>query len=394
MMKLIRTVATRRGRLRTDQHGMILVVTLLVVTMLGMLGSAFLTTSGTEHQIAKNDQELIQALYVAEGGLQAALNSLNLGLAPSTTGTIGPGQFAATVTNAPPPKGQKQLEVTGYVPTQGAPRVVKKLGVQVCCTSSFFKRALFNVSGDLTTSGNIIDSYDSALGAYGGSNASSNADVGGNNNMWLGSGTQIKGNATAHLTIDHPSYVTGTATSGAPTQPFTDVACPAGPYTPSVPSGHGIKYDPTKGSLQVSGTGVVLTLAAPGSYYFHDVSISGGGTLAIAAGGHVDIYISKDFTMSGGSVANNSQLPANLSIFGCGATSSGWTISGGSKAFFGLYAPHNSMDVSGSSPVYGSLVSTAITFTGSASLHYDQALARMVNSKLSITTGSWAEHAL
>ncbi len=97
MSRLSANTKQQRINRHTDQRGMILVVALMVTLILALLGTAFLTTSGTEHQIAKNDQEIVQALYVAEGGLQTALNQMNLTLVPSTPGTIGPGQYTVTV---------------------------------------------------------------------------------------------------------------------------------------------------------------------------------------------------------------------------------------------------------------------------------------------------------
>ncbi len=398
MMKLIRTVATRRGRLRTDQHGMILVVTLLVVTMLGMLGSAFLTTSGTEHQIAKNDQELIQALYVAEGGLQAALNSLNLGLAPSTTGTIGPGQFTVTVTDTPPPTGQKRLVAIGYVPSQASPRAVKQIAMLIMQASPF-DRAVFAKDQITISSSGGTDSYDSAIGPYGGSNVGSNGDIGTNGNITLTGSSLVHGDAatTPGHNLPDQSHVTGSVSNTAAPWNPPDVVCPAGGYTPSVPAGSGISYDPSTGDLTVSGNGKNLTLSSPGTYYFHTLKLQGGATLTISSGGDVNIYISADLNASGGSVLNLSQSPTSLTIWGCGTDTNSWTFSGGGTVTsLGIYAPNHPFTLSGGQDMYGSLVVSSFTDSGGSKLHYDQALARGggFSGKFSITSGSWTELSL
>ncbi len=397
MIKLIGIIATRRGRMRRDQHGMILVVTLLLVTLLGMLGSAFLTTSGTEHQIAKNDQELIQALYVAEGGVQTTLNSLNLGLTPSTKGTIGPGDFTVTVTDAPPPLGQQWLVATGYVPSQALPRAVKRIALLVASSSPFNKGPIIgDTSVEISASGST-DSYNSSIGPYGGSNIGSNGNVLSNGDITLTGSSRVHGDATAGGAQPDQSHVEGAALGGQPPFSLSGVTCPSGGYTPSVPSGSGISYDPSTGDLTVSGNKNNLTLSSPGTYYFHTLKVQGGATLTISSGGHVNIYISAELNASGGSLFNQSLSPTTLTIWGCGTDTSSWTFSGGdTRTALGIYAPKHPFTLSGGQEMYGALVVKSFTSSGGSIIHYDEALARMLpqNAKSAIVPGSWRELAL
>ncbi len=398
---------TGRGRLGTDQRGMVLVVTLMVVLILAVLGAAFLTTSGTEHQIAKNDQEIVQALYVAEGGLQTALNQKNLGLAVSTPGTIGTpiiGEYTVTVTNVPPPTGQQKIVATGYIPTQAAPRAVKRIALLVCCTSPF-QDALFGLNS-VTVSASITSSYDCANGAYGATytdsngdvrtNIGSNGDVGSNGNITLSGSTVVNGDAstTAGHTVSGSSHVTETVTTNAAPVTMPDIACPAGGYTPSVPPlGSHSSY--VAGDLRIKG-GDSLTLTSPATYYFHDLEIS-PGTLTIATGGHVDIYIAGQLKFQGGSFVNSSGLPSNLSIWGCGTDTSAWTFSsGGTDAFLGLYAPNHSLTLSGGGDYYGSFIAEGtITESGGTNVRYDECLGRQpIGGKFVPGLGSWTELAL
>ncbi len=400
---------TKKPRINrhTDQRGIILVVALMVTLILALLGTAFLTTSGTEHQIAKNDQEIVQALYVAEGGLQTALNQMNLTLVPSTPGTIGPGQYTVTVTDASTPTRQKRIVATGHVPTVAAPRAVKRITVLVCDATLFaaanlcsspFQDALFGLNG-VTVSASTTDSYDCANGAYGGSNIGSNGDVGSNGTIDLKGATQIHGDAVAGVTVLNPALVIppGTVTNGAPLAAMPDVPCPAAGYTPSVPPGTGVTYpDNCAGCLTVSGGSGSLTLSAPGTYYFNNVKIQGGARLAIASGGHVDIYIGGKLDASGGSLVNGSSLPTNLTIWGCGTNTSAWTFSSGNgNAYLGLYAPNHSLTLSGGGSMYGSFIAEGtITESGGTHVHYDECLGRQASGKFVPTLGSWTELAL
>ncbi len=397
MSRLNADTTKQRRIFHPDQRGMILIVTVMIVLILALLGSAILTISGTEHQIAKNDQEIVQALYVAEGGLQTAINQLNQGLLvpPATvTDSIGTiGEFTATVTNAPPPTGQQRIEATGYVPSQAAPRAVKQIAV-VFQRPPKFDRPLFGGTG-VTISDGTLDSYDSAIGPYGGTNIASNGDVGSNGNITVkGTTAVVHGDATAGgvVSLQNGGTVTGTITNNAtPPTAIPDVACPSGGYTKSVFPG----YNSATGDLTVSGT---LTLPAPGTYYFHTVKVQGGASLAVASGGHVDIYIGGQLTVSGGSMVNNSNLATNLTIWGCGTDTTNWTFSsGGTQAYLAIYAPNHNFTLSGGGSVYGSIfVEGALSDTGGSQIHYDEALGRVdgPSGRISLGRGSWTELAL
>ncbi len=376
---------------------MILVVTLMVVLILALLGSAILTTSGTEQQIAKNDQEIVQALYVAEGGLQTVLNQKNRTIVPSTSGTIGPGEYTVEVKNASPPAGQQRIEAVGYVPSQASPRAVKKIAMLVCCASPF-QDALFGLNG-VTVSGSTTSSYDCANGAYGGSNVGSNGDVTSNGNITLSGSTVVNGDATttAGHTVSGSSRVTGTVTTDAAPAVLPDITCPAGGFTPSVPPGIGdVTYNPVTGDLKIQGGGS-LTLSSPATYYFHNLTIS-PGTLTILTGGHVDIYIGGQLKFQGGSFVNSSGLPSNLTIWGCGTDTSAWTFSSGNTdAYLGLYAPNHSLTLSGGGNYYGSFIAEGtITESGGTDVRYDECLGRgtMDGGKFVPGLGSWTELAL
>lgn len=55
---------------RTDQTGMVAVITLLVMVVLTILGLSFLGSSLTESQIGSNESDLRKAFFAAEAGIQ------------------------------------------------------------------------------------------------------------------------------------------------------------------------------------------------------------------------------------------------------------------------------------------------------------------------------------
>ena len=70
-----------------EQRGVVLVVALLVLTVLSVLGLAFLTTARTEDTIASNYRNHTAAFYAAEAGVESGVSTLKATLAanPNTT---------------------------------------------------------------------------------------------------------------------------------------------------------------------------------------------------------------------------------------------------------------------------------------------------------------------
>jgi hypothetical protein len=128
----------------------------------------------------------------------------------------------------------------------------------------------------------------------------------------------------------------------------------------------------------VSGGSANATLPIPPTaYYFSSVKLQGGATLTLAptSGQHVDIYVSGLMDTSGGGIMNTSSRPTALSLFACGPGTTDWKLSGGSGAYFAVYAPTRDITISGGSDVYGSVVGKTVTDSGGSAIHYDHALA-------------------
>jgi hypothetical protein len=227
-------------------------------------------------------------------------------------------------------------------------------------------------------------------------NVGSKGSIGTNGNISLSGSVSIGGNASAQGTITAGAgMVVGTSTSGAAHVNLPDVACPSGGFTPSVPSGAGITYNAATGALSVSGgKNITLPYPAGGAYHFSSVTLSGGSTLTLSAGAqHVDFFIDKTLTVSGGGLVNTSALPTTMTIWGCGADTTAWAISGGSGAYFALYAPNHKVTISGAGDVYGAIVADMDVESGGSHVHYDAALAQQTTAggKYAVVPGTWRE---
>ena len=62
---------------RLKEEGIALVITLLVMTLLLIMGAAFLSISSTETLISINERKRLQAFHLAEAGAEWAIAKLN-----------------------------------------------------------------------------------------------------------------------------------------------------------------------------------------------------------------------------------------------------------------------------------------------------------------------------
>ena len=76
-------------------------------------------------------------------------------------------------------------------------------------------------------------------------------------------------------------------------------------------------------------------------------------------------------------MANNSSQSANLQFVSSYTGSQGVNVSGGSQAYFSVYAPGTDVIISGRSPPFGALVGKTLTISGSSAVHFDLALGNI-----------------
>lgn len=285
-----------------------------------------------------------------------------------------------------------------------------------------FEMAIFMDHGlSLSGAGMTLDSYDSALGAYGGTNVSDlGADIGSNGLISIGN-SNIGGNI---YSLTNPvNDTTLTATESGPEAVVTGgVICnalassrfdtitqgrglPAGtpaiqesqaseqkdlPPVPSHPTS--ATYIATIGSTSRTGTAL-----AAGDYWCNSISISGLGSIILPTTGTVRIFVegSTPSINIGGNGFVNSGRPENLQIF----TSATRVDVSGNGTFRGvLYAPNANVTMRGNGQYYGAIIGHEMSLTGGGSrggFHYDRSLrtANILNStSLSrVQTVSWQE---
>ena len=104
-------------------RGAALVIVMLVMAVLLMAGTTFLTISSTESQIALNEQGSATALALAEAAIHKALALLNAGstYAGETNTALGGGTFTISVTTVAgcTSTSARKIVATASVPVRG-----------------------------------------------------------------------------------------------------------------------------------------------------------------------------------------------------------------------------------------------------------------------------------
>jgi hypothetical protein len=69
------------------------------------------------------------------------------------------------------------------------------------------------------------------------------------------------------------------------------------------------------------------------------------------------------------------------------------TITGSTGFYGGIYAPDATINITGNADVFGSIVARQVNLTGSATIHYDEAMTDVtdISNEYSRTLVSWRE---
>ncbi|MBI2933403.1 MAG: pilus assembly PilX N-terminal domain-containing protein [Planctomycetes bacterium] len=385
------------------RRGSALPLALIITIVCAGLATAFITLMLAQNQVTSNASESEMALYVAESGIDAAVNELNAGVdygndgIGNVTGQVNGGAFTVALldTDGVPTvfagEGEYMLRSVGV-------REDERRGIEAIVgpeSKSLFTYAAFGDKSLSTNPATITDSWDSTQGTYGsqavnpsgagGANsmiADRNGNVGGNGNLDISG--RVFGNASpgvgGQITYGANGYVSGTVTA-------LDSPMSLPPIEPGNAASNnnnasliGRGYDPATGSFKATGGSVTFQ---PGVYYFE--TFESKPTSQIVINGPVKIYV-KGFFQAGG-FTNTSQDPANLQVYimdtsnrynpGTGQNQPA-ELGGGTADFYGLvYAPDAWFKYQGKSAFYGSLIAGDVQIGGGGAFHWDENLARL-----------------
>lgn len=229
--------------------------------------------------------------------------------------------------------------------------------------------------------GSYTDSYDSSQGSYSSSTAGNKGNVCSDGPISLSGSATIHGDAHPGngYTVDTTGASSVTGSTTALTQPLSEASVNPGDAATvnnnaNIPdSAKGRTPLDSQGKFSLSG-GDSVTLP-PGTYYFSSFTLSGGASLALS--GHTILYCQGDVDVSGGSIMNPAQSPAQCQIYAMGSKV---TLSGGAQFYGVVYAPNAAITRSGGSDFFGMMVGASLDLSGGGACHYDQSLGALTGA--------------
>jgi hypothetical protein len=170
-----------------NKRGIALVITFVVIMVLTILGSALVTRSISESRVSQKYLQISQAFWLAEAGVNQALNDLRSNFSTTTIGptALGAGGYQVAITAN---GSQRTVSSTGYVPFTGANLASRTISA-------------------VMTKVEPANFYDNAI--YSASNINLN-----------GNAYTINGDVRYATTIDSTTNISGTATQDASIAPL------------------------------------------------------------------------------------------------------------------------------------------------------------------------------
>jgi len=369
---------------------------------MGLLAVAGLETAVNERRGAAAAVQSVEALYAAEAGLNAVLgnwpaaqfvsvragDSLDLGWDTLSNGA----RYRAVIRRYDDNVTQQMraIKVEAQAPGPLGGRGV----LWVWTTVPILHLAAVNAGGLVRFRGGAYsDAYDSREGNYGVAPTYPDGDIMTNGNLSIeGAGTQIRGDAyVTGVVANTGSGVTGTTTVGITPQEYPAMPCPTTGYTTSaqIPTNPPRVTLDGSGNLVLNGDSLRLT---SGTYYFNNITMSNpSAKLIVPPGERVEIFVSGTWSVSGNASINNRTRDASrMAIYGCGTSTSTWTMSSGNEGYFSVYAPLHPITLSGGNAFYGAMTVASLDVSGGAPFHFDRALLAG-NQRGVILRRSWTQ---
>ena len=378
-------------------RGVALVIVMLIMAVLLLAGTTFLTISSTEDQIAHNQQASSRAFVSAEAGLHRAIAQLSESAlyggetnVPLGSGTASIGVSAASQQVCL----SKDLDILAAVSVRGG-QAQGRIRATADQAIYPFQWGLFAANGPLILSSldasvtpwSTIDSYDSRLGPYDPvTNGGGSANVGARGSGVILLNVDLLGGAAGDWVTSSPTAVSNLGRPGESPVPLAE---PSATWS----------ADP---NVEPDGT---LTLAA-GTYYYTSLTL-GDDARVVAGGGPVTIYVRGDLE-AGSNVTVGADTGGKILLVtnsGTGAAST-FRTGEGFRLFGGLYGTNTNVVLGDRAVIYGSVVGRRIsgphsTWEGepccnqkAPTLHFDRAMTRWAvctHGGFAIRRGTWRE---
>jgi len=387
-------------RERSSEQGSTLVMCMLVVSAIAVMSLSLVTTTMQSNEERKQAHENLNAIYVAEAGVQMAA----MELASGRTGNLGS-------ENNPVTYGTGSLQVDVQALAGGLFQVTSQgiengssTTVQVLMSSSAdsaYRWAAFGDESMTLDSNALVDSYDSSLGAYtdqdnfgSGSNryALDNGNVGSNNDIVLYSNADIFGDAVPgpgfSATTNGNSTVSGTSTSASTTYDLEPLDFPTIASSGDLSTGGdyaigaGDYYYP---EFIIDGNST-LTITGPATIVADSMNVESNASIMIdATNGPVEFWVYNDFTMNSNTlIAATDYNPANVKLLlnadnildpNAEVDVDGDIAFDSNAKFYGtISAPNSSIEINSNFELFGSVEAKRVHLDSNSKIHFDENL--------------------
>ncbi|HIE25990.1 TPA: hypothetical protein EYP66_01735 [Candidatus Poribacteria bacterium] len=416
--------------LLVDNNGAVFVMTLVMVSLLAILGATFASIVTFEMRNANWQLRRVQAFYLAEaalnkgivlvrndedwstGGDGSATHNfpgegvwyyLYDGIVDANNVALGDGTYSIQLQN-PLGSGGNAIDIKAVATIGEINRTIQiRMLLSTLPGSSVFAWAIFGSEGVKITGSANIDSYNSDNGLYEEQVPGENGNVGSNDDIRVVGSATIAGNATCGPDPDDELRITGSAHITGSTDPASELV-DLPPLDIDFPF-------PPSGQLKKTGSGT-YTLT-DGIYCFTEVKFTGSyelliegdvtiycesasftGSTKITVNGTLTVYCTGDFKCTGGGIVNTNQKPEDFTLY---CTGGDIKLTGNSEFHGAAYAPNGDATITGGNDYYGAIVAGGeLKGTGSCEIHCDEALMDVVDvvsmeGEQQVITASWRE---
>lgn len=379
----------------------------MVITVLSILSASLVSRTISGTKFSRIFDASSRSLWLAEAGVQKAMWSMNNGNWTGWDGTTekrleseieNGGDFEVTVNDY---QGSAPiLTATGFYPSREATEAVSRtVQVKARRYGSPFNYAAFGET-DLDLSGNgKTDSYNSTLGAYGGSNVGEDGDIGTNGDISLnGENVLVAGDASTGTNgtfEDTTDQVTGTV-SHADASALTSVTVPSNLLTLTnegeIDDDMTIQGNHTFTSIDLSSSETLVINGTSNIYLTgsKSISLSSSAKIQITGNSTVNFYVDGDVDASAGGIINTASLPEKLFIYGT-STCTDIKFTADSSFYGAVYAPDALLQLTGKGALYGSFIGNDVKISGQGGVHYDSALKDIDNGYGKYRIQAWKE---
>lgn len=385
---------------RPSERGSTLVMVLLVVSAIAVMSLSLVTTAMQSNEERKQAHENLNAIYIAEAGIQMAAMELSMGRPGglgSESNPISYGTGTLQVDVQALPGGLFQVTSSGN--ENGSSATVEVLMSNV--SQPAYRWAAFGDETMILDSSAMVDSYNSSLGPYtdqdnSGSGSSTyalgNGDVGSNNDIVMYSNADIHGDA-----VPGPGYsatTNGNSTISGSTTASSDLYDLEPLEFPTIAS---------TGALTASGTSVLpsgeyyysslvvdnnseLIITGPATIVADDMSVEANSSIIIdATNGPVEFWVYNDFTMNSNTlIAATDFNPANVKLLlnadnildpdALVDVDNDIAFESNAKFFGVISAPNSSIEINSNFELFGSIEAKRVHLDSNSKVHFDENL--------------------